>query len=65
MSKNYDKIVDKYILSIYGEPDLIPEKIIQFVFNGKSIAELHIPNMIYPNKHINIEIRHGSWDFYM
>lgn len=52
-------------MSIYGESDLIPEKITQFVFKGSSIAKVDIPDMIFPNEHIDIEIRYGSRELYM
>lgn len=52
-------------MSIYGEPDLIPEKITQFVFKGSSIAKVDIPDMMFPNEHIDMEIRHGSRELYM
>ena len=52
-------------MSIYGEPDLIPEKITQFVFKGRSIAKVDISDMIFPNEHIDMEIRHGSRELYM
>ena len=64
-SEYYEKNVYKYIVSIYGESDLIPEKITQFVFKGSSIAKVDIPDMIFPNEHIDMEIRHGSRKLYM
>ena len=37
---------------------------IQFVFKGKTehIAKVNMPNMAYPNQHIDIDIPHGSGD---
>ena len=37
---------------------------IQFVFKGKRehIAKVNMPNMAYPNQHIDIDIPHGSGD---
>ena len=37
---------------------------IQFAFKGKRehIAKINIPNIAYPNQHIDIDIPHGSRD---
>ena len=51
-------------MSIYGELDPMPEHRRQFAFKGKRehIAKENMPNMAYPNQHIDIEIQHGSRD---
>ena len=51
-------------MSIYGELDPIPEHRTQFAIKGKRehTAKVNIPNMAYPNQHIDIEIPHGSRD---
>ena len=51
-------------MSIYGELDAIPEHRTQFAFKGKRehIAKVNMPNVTYPNQHIDIEITHGSRD---
>ena len=51
-------------MSIYGELDPMPEHRTQFAFKDKRehIAKVIIPNMAYPNQHIDIEIAHGSRD---
>ena len=45
-------------MGIYGELDPIPENRTQFNFKGKGehIGKINIPNMAYPNQHINIDI---------
>ena len=42
----------------------MPEHRTQFAFKGKRehIAKVSMPNMAYPNQHIDIEIPHGSRD---
>ena len=51
-------------MSVYGELDSMVEHRIQFAFKGKieHIAKVNMPNIAYPNQHIDIEIRHGSRD---
>ena len=51
-------------MSVYGELDPTVEHRTQFAFKGKRehIAKVNIPNIAYPNQHIDIEIRHGSRD---
>ena len=51
-------------MSIYGELDPMVEHRIQFAFKGKRehIAKINIPNIAYPNQHIDIDIPHGSRD---
>ena len=64
-TKYHDK---KYILnkdiSFYGELDPMTEHRTEFVFKGKRehIAKVNMPNIAYPNQHIDIEIPHGSRD---
>ena len=49
-------------MSIYGELDPMVEYRTQFAFNGKRehIAKVNMPNIAFPNQHIDIEIPHGS-----
>ena len=51
-------------MSIYGELDPMVEHRTQFAFKGKRehIAKVNMPNIAYPNQHIDIEIPHGSRD---
>ena len=51
-------------MRIYGELDPMPEHRIQFAFKGKSehIVKVNIPNIAYPDQHIDIKILHGSRD---
>ena len=51
-------------MSIYGELDPMTEHRTQFDFIGKRehIAKVNMPNIAYPNQHIDIEIPHGSRD---
>ena len=51
-------------MSIYGELDPMPEHRTQFAFKDKRvhIAKVNMPNMAYPNQHINIETPYGSRD---
>ena len=52
-------------MSVYGELDPMVEHRTQFVFKGnrEHIAKVNMPNMAYPNQHIDIEIPHGSRDY--
>ena len=47
-----------------GELDLMPEHRTQlaFICKREHIAKVNIPNMAYPNKHIDTEIKHDSKD---
>ena len=49
-------------MSIRGALDSMPERRTKFDFRGKRkhIAKLNIPNMAYPNQHIDNEIPHGA-----
>ena len=49
-------------MSVYRELDLMVEYRGQFAFKGKTedIAKVKMPNIAYPNQHIDIEIPHGS-----
>ena len=49
-------------MSIYRELDPMVEHRTQFAFNGKRehIAKVNMPNIAFPNQHIDIEIPHGS-----
>ena len=49
-------------MNIYGELDPMSEQRTQFVFKGKRelVVEVNIPNLTYPNQHIDIEMPHGS-----
>ena len=51
-------------MSVYGELDPMVEHRTQFAFKGKRehIAKVNMPNMAYPNHHIDIEIPHCSRD---
>ena len=51
-------------MSVYGELDPMVEHRAQFSFKGKRehIAKVHMPNIAYPNQHVDIEILHGSRD---
>ena len=51
-------------MSVYGELDPMVEHRTQFAFKGKRehIAKVNMPNITYPNQHIDIEIPHGSKD---
>ena len=42
----------------------MPEHGTRFAFTGKRkhIAKVNIPNLVYPNQHIESEISHGSRD---
>ena len=48
-------------MSVYGE---LEEHRTQFGFKGKKghIAKVNMPNIVYPNEHIDIEIPHDSRD---
>lgn len=50
--------------SIYGELEPQPEHRTQFAFKGKRehIVKVNIPNIGYPNQHIDVEIPSGSCD---
>ena len=52
-------------MSVYRELDPMVEHRTQFAFRGKRehIAKVNIPNIAYPNQHIDIEILHGSRDY--
>ena len=49
---------------VYGELDPMVEHRTRFAFKGKieHIAKVNMPNIGYPNQHIDIEISHGSRD---
>ena len=51
-------------MSICRKLDPIVEHRIQFAFKDKRehIAKVNIPNIAYPNQHIDIDIPHGSRD---
>ena len=51
-------------MSVYRELDHIAEHRTQFAFKGKTehIARVNMPNIAYPNQHIDNEILHGSRD---
>ena len=51
-------------MSIYGELNPEPEHRTQFAFKGKHehIVKVNIPNIGYPNQHIDVEIPAGSRD---
>ena len=51
-------------MSVYGELDPMIEHRTQFTFKDKRehIAKVNMPNIAYPNQHIDIEIPHGSRD---
>ena len=52
-------------MSVYGELDAMVEHRTQFVIKGKRehIAKVNMPNIAYPNQHIDIEVPHGSRDY--
>ena len=49
-------------MGVYGELDPMVEHRTQFAFKGKRehIAKVNMPNIAYPDEHIDIEIPHGS-----
>ena len=49
---------------VYGELNPMVEHKTQFSFKGKRehIAKVNMPNIAYPNQHIDIEIPYGSRD---
>ena len=49
---------------VYGELDPMIEHRTQFAFKDKRehIVKVNMPNIAYPNQHIDIEIPHGSRD---
>ena len=51
-------------MNVYGELDPIVENRTKFAFKGRGehIAKVNMPNIAYPNQHIDIEIPHGSRD---
>ena len=51
-------------MSVYRELDPMVEHRTQFAFKGKRehIVKVNMPNIAYPNQHIDIEILHGSRD---
>ena len=51
-------------MSGYGELGPMVEHRTQFAFKGKReyIAQVNMPNITYPNQHIDINILHGSRD---
>ena len=51
-------------MSIYGELNPEPEHRTQFAFQGKRehIVKVNIPNIGYPNQHIDVKIPAGSRD---
>ena len=51
-------------MSVYRGLDPMVEHRTKFAFKGKRehIAEINMPNIAYPNQHIDIEIPHGSRD---
>ena len=51
-------------MNVYGEFDSIVENRTPFAFKGKRelIVKVNMPNIVYPNQHIDIETRHGSRD---
>ena len=51
-------------MSVYGELDPIVEHRTQFAFKCKRehIAKVNMPNIAYPNQHIDIGILYGSRD---
>ena len=51
-------------MSVYGELDPMIEHRTQFAFKGKRehIAKVNMPNIAYPNQHIDNEILHGNND---
>ena len=51
-------------MSVYGELNPMVEHKTQLSFKGKRehIAKVNMPNIAYPNQHIDIEIPYGSRD---
>ena len=51
-------------MSVYGELNPMIENRVQFAFKGKRkhMTKTNMPNMTYPNQHIDIIIPHGSRD---
>ena len=51
-------------MSVYGELNPMIEHRVQFAFKGKRkhMTKTNMPNMSYPNQHIDIIIPHGSRD---
>ena len=51
-------------MGVYRELDPMIEHSTQFAFKGKRehIAKVNIPNIAYPNQHIDNQIPHGSRD---
>ena len=51
-------------MSVYRELDPMVDHGTQFAFKGKRqhIAKVDMPNIVYTNQHIDIEILHGSRD---
>ena len=51
-------------MSVYGELDPMIEHRTQFAFKGKRehVTKVNMPNIAYPNQHIDIQILHGSRD---
>ena len=51
-------------MSVYRELDPMIEHRTQFSFKGKRehITKVNIPNIVYPNQHIDIKIPYGSSD---
>ena len=51
-------------MSVYRELDPMVEHRTQFAFKSKREhrAKVNMPNIVYPNQHIAIEILHGSGD---
>ena len=51
-------------MSVYGELNPMVEHMTQFDFKGtrEHIVKVNMPNIAYPNQHIDIEIPHGSRD---
>ena len=49
-------------MNIYGELDPMPEHRTRFAFKGKRehMVDVNMPNLAYPNHHIDTEIPHGS-----
>ena len=51
-------------MGVFGELDPMVEHRTQHAFKGKreNITKVNMPNMAYPNQHIDIDIPHGSRD---
>ena len=51
-------------MSVYEELDPMVEHRTQFAFKGKRehMAKVNMPNIAYPNQHIDVKIWHGSRD---